>query len=80
MLVFHSHSIDQPEREQTLTTIGWRPHIYTLLFIAIGGIWLHADPMRVANWHWHAETRQTPFPSSTPSDINQQAVYLIFMC
>lgn len=48
MLVFHSHSIDQPEQEQTLTTIGWRPHISTLLFIAIGGIWLHADPMRVA--------------------------------
>lgn len=47
MLVFHSHSIDQPELEQTLTTIGWLPHIYTLLFIAIGGIWLHADPMRV---------------------------------
>lgn len=77
MLVFHSHSIDQPEREQTLTTIGWRPHIYTFIYCN----WRHLVACRShASCHWHAETRQTPFFSSTPSDINQQAVYLIFMC
>ncbi len=46
MLAFHSHNMDQPEEEQTLTTIGWCPHICTLLFISIRGIWLHAGPMR----------------------------------
>lgn len=45
MLAFHSHNVDQPEQEQTLTTIGWRPRICTLLFILIGGIRLHAGPM-----------------------------------
>lgn len=34
----------------------------------------------LVSWHWHADIRQTSFPSSTPSDISQQAVYLIFMC